>query len=107
MASKYNVTDLLKFRSFVLDNPEIKPAEAIRIFNVKREDDNRQFVTNMMEYIDKQTKNYYWKEIGSHIRLEMLLWNFGFGIAYSKYQGDEFPHLITINFAIFSIIFTW
>ncbi len=103
----YNATDLLKFRNFVLENPDLKPAAAIRIFNIRKSDSDREFVKKLISYTKVVKRRYYSLDLGKHVRIELLLYQFAFNIQYSYDDQEQQGNLFTITIGIFSVCFMW
>lgn len=62
------------------------------------------------QYIDmimSRKRRYFSRNLGKHIRVEMLTYQFSFQIGYSFDQDDEFPNLFHITVGIFSLNIDW
>lgn len=102
----YHAADLLRFRSFVLDHPEIKPAEAIRIFNLMKKGADEKLARKILEHANRK-RRYFSLDLGEHIRLEMLLYQFSVQAGYSFDDMEAQPHLLWITLGIFSLNISW
>ena len=62
------------------------------------------------DYLDKIVKgkrHYYWKDIGTNIRIEMLLNSFGFGVGFINDRDLPHGRMFHITIGIFNIVIFW
>ena len=102
----YTAADLMRFRTFILENPEVKTGDAIKIYNLMKKGADEKLAKTILESASRK-RTYYYQDLGKHLRLEMITSNFGVGLAYSREDAEKQPHMITLTVAFFSILFTW
>lgn len=77
------------------------------MIDLKKILDDQEESDKFFEYIKNRKRRYYSRDIGKHVRVELLLYQFSFQIGYSFDNDDEFPHLFHITIGIFSLVIDW
>jgi len=96
---KYNIGDLEKYAKFRQANPDIGTLDCIRLYNLKRQEDNKVFVKNFMQLMNNMKKRKFksWS-FGDHVTLTYAGFEFAFQIGYSYDVTEQDSNIIIIQF---------
>ena len=103
----YNMGDLEKYAKFRQANPDLKVLEAIRLYNLMRQEDGKVFVENfykLLEETNRQTKTW---NFGNHFSIYYYRPSFAFHIGYSHDTSEQDANIVSIiiGFLTFEIRF--
>ena len=101
-AENYNIGDLEKYFKFRQANQELGTLDAARIYNIKREEDNKKFVENFSKYLNNLKRRVKIWNFGEHFTIYLNFREFGFGLKYSHDNSEQDANLLYSEIAFFT-----
>ena len=108
MNPKYTELDLIRYGNFRIENPDVKPFQALKLFKLKYKTiSDQEFVKRFYGLLKDWKRRYQEINLGKHIRLSFHRRNCDLRIGHSFEKSEGQPHIIIFTILYFSLEITW